>query len=72
MSKLLGNELFGENIKKIRLSCGLTQDQTVAKLQLLGSLYKQSTVAVATVLFIGYHINYFEVRDGGISLKNSS
>ena len=46
MSKLLGNELFGENIKKIRLSCGLTQDQTVAKLQLLGSPLSRSTYSL--------------------------
>ena len=46
MSKLLGNELFGENIKKIRLSCGLTQDQTVAKLQLLDSPLSRSTYSL--------------------------
>lgn len=37
MSKLLGNEMLGKNIKRIRLACGLTQEQTVAKLQVLGS-----------------------------------
>lgn len=38
MSKLLGCEVLGANIKRIRTSCGLTQEQTVAKLQVLGGL----------------------------------
>ena len=46
MSKLLGNEKLGENIKRIRLSCGLTQEQTVAKLQLLGSPLSRSTYSL--------------------------
>ncbi len=33
MSKLLGNKILGENIKRIRLARGLTQEQTVARLQ---------------------------------------
>ena len=37
MVKLLNHPLFGQNIRKIRLSRGLTQEQTVARLQLLGS-----------------------------------
>lgn len=46
MSKLLGNEILGANIKKIRLSCGLTQEQTVAKLQVLGSPLSRSTYSL--------------------------
>lgn len=46
MSKLLGNELFGENVKRIRLACGLTQEQTIAKLQLLGSPLSRSTYSL--------------------------
>lgn len=46
MSKLLGDELLGENIKRIRLACGLTQEQTIAKLQLLGSPLSRSTYSL--------------------------
>lgn len=33
MQKLLSDETVGDNIRRIRLSRGLTQEQTVAKLQ---------------------------------------
>lgn len=33
MTKLLCDETLGENIKRIRLARGLTQEQTVARLQ---------------------------------------
>ena len=46
MPKLLGNEILGENIKRIRLSCGLTQEQTVARLQVLGSPISRSTYSL--------------------------
>lgn len=46
MPKLLGNELLGENIKRIRLQTGLTQEQTVAKLQVLGSPLSRSTYSL--------------------------
>jgi len=46
MSKLLGNEIFGQNIRRIRLSCGLTQEQTVARLQILGSPLSRSTYSL--------------------------
>lgn len=46
MSKLLGNEILGENIRRIRLACGLTQEQTVAKLQVLGSPLSRSTYSL--------------------------
>lgn len=31
--KLLNNKMFGQNLQRIRTSCGLTQEQTVAKLK---------------------------------------
>lgn len=46
MPKLLGNELLGENIKRMRLQAGLTQEQTVAKLQVLGSPLSRSTYSL--------------------------
>lgn len=46
MSKLLGNEMLGANIKKLRLACGLTQEQTVARLQVLGSPISRSTYSL--------------------------
>ena len=46
MPKLLGNETFGANLKRIRLTCGLTQEQTVAKLQVLGSPISRSTYSL--------------------------
>jgi len=46
MAKLLGNELLGRNIQKIRLDHGLTQEQTVAKLQVLGSPLSRSTYSL--------------------------
>lgn len=46
MSKLLGNEIFGGNIKRLRLACGLTQEQTVARLQVLGSPISRSTYSL--------------------------
>lgn len=46
MAKLLGNELLGENIRRIRTECGLTQEQTVAQMQLLGSPLSRSTFSI--------------------------
>lgn len=45
MSKLLGSSL-GKNIKRIRVQCGMTQEQTVAKLQTLGSPISRSTYSL--------------------------
>ncbi|MBQ4556670.1 MAG: helix-turn-helix transcriptional regulator [Clostridia bacterium] len=45
MSKLLNNAVFGRNIRKIRDSRGLTQEQTVARMQLLGSPLSRSAYA---------------------------
>lgn len=44
--KLLNNEIFGKNLQRIRMSCNLTQEQTVAKLQVLGSPLSRSTYSL--------------------------
>lgn len=46
MPKLLSDKILGENIKRIRMQCGLTQEQTVAKLQVLGSPLSRSTYSL--------------------------
>lgn len=45
MAKLLNNPILGQNIKKIRNSCGLSQEETVARLQVLGSPLVRSAYA---------------------------
>ncbi len=44
--KLLNSELFGQNIQRIRTSCNLTQEETVARLQVLGSPLSRSTYSL--------------------------
>ena len=46
MSKLLSSKALGNNIKRIRVARGLTQEQTVAKLQVLGSPLSRSTYSL--------------------------
>ncbi len=46
MTKLVGTEQLGRNIQRIRLEHGLTQEQTVAKLQVLGSPLSRSTFSL--------------------------
>lgn len=47
MEKLITNdEKFSENLKRIRKESGLTQEQTVNKLQLLGSPMSRSTYSL--------------------------
>ena len=46
MKKLLSDEAFSKNLKRIRKSRGFTQEQTVAKLQLLGSPLSRSTYSL--------------------------
>ena len=47
MEKLITNdENFSENLKRIRKESGLTQEQTVNKLQLLGSPMSRSTYSL--------------------------
>lgn len=70
--KLLSNELFGQNLQRIRISCNLTQEQTVAQLQLLGSPLSRSTYSLIELgrgnIFISdlvglqeiFHVDYSE------------
>lgn len=44
--KLLNCETFSQNLQRIRISCGLTQEQTVAQLQILGSPLSRSTYSL--------------------------
>ena len=46
MAKLLKNGTFGYNIQCLRRSCGLTQEQTAAQLQILGSPLSRSTYSL--------------------------
>ena len=46
MTKRIGGQLLGANIKRIRLRCGLTQEQTVAKMHVLGSPISRSTYSL--------------------------
>ncbi len=46
MKKIITNERFGQNLQRIRLKNNLTQDQTAARLQLLGSPLSRSTYAL--------------------------
>lgn len=46
MTKILNNATLGENIKKIRLSKGLTQEETVAQMQVLGSTISRGTYSI--------------------------
>lgn len=46
MVKLLGDEILGQNIRRIRTEHGLSQEQTVAKLQVLGSPLSRSTFSL--------------------------
>ena len=43
MQKILTDEKFGENIRKIRRNRGLSQGQITVKMQLLGSTIVRST-----------------------------
>ena len=46
MQKILSDQTFGQNLKRIRLQSGLTQEQTATKLQLLGSPISRSTYSL--------------------------
>ncbi len=46
MEKIITNKSFSENLKRIRKESGLTQEETVAKLQLLGSSISRSTYSL--------------------------
>lgn len=44
--KLLNCDIFCQNLKRIRHTSGLTQEQTVAQLQILGSPISRSTYSL--------------------------
>lgn len=46
MEKLLKHEVFAQNLRSIRKKKGLTQEETVTKLQLLGSPISRSTYSL--------------------------
>ncbi|MCL2299037.1 MAG: helix-turn-helix domain-containing protein [Firmicutes bacterium] len=46
MRKIITDNVFGQNLQKIRLARGMTQEQTVAKLQLLGSPLTRGTYSL--------------------------
>ena len=46
IKKILTDDLFGKNLQKFRLAKGLTQEQTVAKLQVLGSPLTRGTYSL--------------------------
>lgn len=57
MQKILNNDQFAQNLKRIRAKSGLTQEQTVTKLQLLGSPISRSTYSLIEMgrgnIFVG-------------------
>ena len=44
--KILKSAALADNIKRLRASCDLTQEETVAQLQLLGSPLSRSTYSL--------------------------
>ena len=46
MKKIITDSTFGNNLQKIRLARGFTQEQTVAKLQVLGSPLTRGTYSL--------------------------
>ena len=46
MEKIITNKRFSENLKRIRKESGLTQEETVTRLQLLGSTISRSTYSL--------------------------
>ena len=46
MTKILNNAIVARNLKRIRKASKMTQEQTVAKLQLLGSPISRSTYSL--------------------------
>ncbi|MCL2124225.1 MAG: helix-turn-helix domain-containing protein [Desulfovibrionaceae bacterium] len=76
MKKIITDNTFGQNLQKIRLAKGLTQEQTVAKLQLLGSPLTRGTYSLIEMgrgnIYISdlvglkqiFNIGYAEFFDG--------
>jgi len=46
MTKLLTDAAFGQNLQRLRYEKGLTQEETVAQLQILGSPIRRNTYAM--------------------------
>lgn len=46
MTKILADATFAQNLKRIRKNSGLTQEQVVAQLQLLGSPLSRSSYSL--------------------------
>lgn len=46
MNKIITDKKFSENLKKIRKQKGFTQEETVARLQVLGSPISRSTYSL--------------------------
>lgn len=46
MKKIITDNVFGQNLQSIRLSRGLTQEEAVAKLQVLGSPLTRGTYSL--------------------------
>ncbi len=46
MNKILTDDVLGKNLRRIRNSCGLSQEQTISKLNLLGSPLSRSTYSL--------------------------
>ena len=76
MNKIITDKKFGQNLQKIRLEKGLTQEQTVAKLQLLGSPLTRGTYSLIELgrgnIFINdliglkqiFNVDYSDFFDG--------
>lgn len=70
------NDTLAKNIQQIRKSCGLTQEQTVAQLQVLGSPLSRATYSLIEMgrgnLFVSdlvglqkvFHVEYSEFFRG--------
>lgn len=46
MRKIIIDATFGNNLQRIRTNCGLTQEKTVARLQVLGSPLSRGTYSL--------------------------
>lgn len=49
MTKIINDKKLGQNIQNIRKSKGLTQEQTIAQLQVLGSPLSRSTYSLIEI-----------------------
>lgn len=76
MRKIIIDETFGKNLQRIRISCGFTQEETVTRLQLLGSPLSRGTYSLIELgrgnIFISdlvglqqiFHVDYSEFFEG--------